>query len=239
MDLIDHTWPTPAENLAADEALLDAAESGERGETLRFWQSPVPFVVLGHSNRVATEVNLQRCIDLNIPVLRRCSGGGTVLQDPGSLSYALVLQINRHPDLESATSANRFIMLQQTRALSELLGREVRCQGTTDLVLGDRKISGNAQRRRRHFLLFHGTFLLNANLQLMELLLPSPSRMPDYRLQRRHLDFLGHIDCPPSALKNACSRLWDARPCLKTLPDARISALVAHKYSQSSWNQKF
>ena len=44
---LDLTLPSPAENLACDEALLDWCESGEGVETLRFWESPVPFIVVG------------------------------------------------------------------------------------------------------------------------------------------------------------------------------------------------
>ena len=58
MKVLDLTLPTPAENLACDEALLDAAESGAGGEALRFWESPVHFVVVGYANKVATEVNV-------------------------------------------------------------------------------------------------------------------------------------------------------------------------------------
>src|SRR5512139_3476750 len=99
MQLFDQTFPTPEHNLACDEALLDCAESGEGGETLRFWEPAAPFVVLGHSNRLATEVDAAACERLGIPLLRRCSGGGTVLQAPGCLNYALILRCDGAPDL--------------------------------------------------------------------------------------------------------------------------------------------
>ena len=239
MDYLDHTWPTPAENLAADEALLDAAEAGDRGESLRFWQSPTHFVVLGHSNRVDTEVNTDACAALRIPILRRCSGGGAVLQGPGSLSYALILRINAHPDLDNVSRANHFIMSRHARILADLLGRETRVQGTTDLVIDDRKVSGNAQRRRRTFLLFHGTLLLTPEPELMEQLLPAPSRMPDYRARRRHSDFVGHIPAHPDQLKQAWRNAWGASPLHHAVPAPLISNLVSGKYALPAWNRKF
>ena len=57
-----------------DEALLESAEAGESGEVLRFWESPVHFVVVGYANKVASEVNLPACEARGIPILRRCSG---------------------------------------------------------------------------------------------------------------------------------------------------------------------
>ena len=109
LELLDLTLPTPAENLACDEALLDAAEVGERGEALRFWESPEHFVVVGYANKVATEVNVAACEARGIPILRRCSGGGTVVQGPGCLNYALVLRITDNGPTQSISSANQSI----------------------------------------------------------------------------------------------------------------------------------
>src|ERR1039458_3609667 len=92
---LDLTIPSPAENLACDEALLDWCESGTGAECLRFWESPEPFVVVGYANKVETEVNVAACEARKIPILRRCSGGGTVAQGPGCLNYALILPITK------------------------------------------------------------------------------------------------------------------------------------------------
>jgi lipoate---protein ligase len=239
MDFLDQTCSTPAENLAADEALLDAAEAGERGESLRIWRAPAPFVVLGHSNRLESEVHPDACAALNIPILRRCSGGGTVLQGPGSLSYALILNIHAHPELDQITRANHFIMSRHARLLTEVLGKETRLEGFTDLVLEGRKISGNAQRRRRAFLLFHGTILLDPDLELMERLLRMPSRKPAYRGNRSHSDFLGRTPVNPGALTEAWRRAWGAASSRQQIPHARVSQLVRDKYGLASWNRKF
>ena len=54
---LDMTLPTPAENLALDEALLETAEAeGDAAEYLRLWESPVPCVVIGRASRLAGEV---------------------------------------------------------------------------------------------------------------------------------------------------------------------------------------
>src|SRR5436190_1549788 len=97
MNLLDLTLPTPAENLACDEALLDAFEAAGGDGVLRFWEPAEPFVVVGYSNQVAQEVDVAACDAAGIPVLRRCSGGGTVVQGPGCLNYALVLNIEQTP----------------------------------------------------------------------------------------------------------------------------------------------
>ena len=117
MKYLDFTLPTPAENLACDEALLDWREAEGGGEILRFWGSPEPFVVVGYANKVATEVNVQACAEKKIPILRRCSGGGTVLQGPGVLNYSLILKIVEGGPTAGINSANRFIMERNRAAL--------------------------------------------------------------------------------------------------------------------------
>ena len=103
MRLLDLSFASPEDNLALDEALLHQLQtvetSGERPvETLRFWESAVPFVVLGRSLRAAEEVDLDAAARAGVPVLRRVSGGGTVVIGPGSLNFTIVLSLNRHPE---------------------------------------------------------------------------------------------------------------------------------------------
>ncbi|MCX6894537.1 MAG: lipoate--protein ligase family protein [Verrucomicrobia bacterium] len=211
MKYLDLTLPSPAENIACDEQLLDDAERGDGGEVLRVWESPQPFVVVGYGNTIATEVDVAACAARGIPVLRRCSGGGTVVQGQGCLSYALILNIAANPELRNVTAANRFIMERNRRTIAECGVRSaesIAVQGHTDLTLDGLKFSGNAQRRRRQFILFHGTFLLNFDLALISELLPLPSRQPCYREARPHEKFLTNLDLPAVAVKAALRRAW-------------------------------
>ncbi|MGH7953728.1 MAG: lipoate--protein ligase family protein, partial [Limisphaerales bacterium] len=183
MKLLDLAFSTPAENLACDEALLDWSENENGEEILRFWESPEIFVVVGYANKIASEVHVTNCAANKIPVFRRCSGGGTVLQGAGCLNYALILQIAGNAPLANISSANRFIMEQNRMAIQSATGNRqpaISIRGHTDLVLGDKKFSGNSQRRRKKLLLFHGTFLLNFNLALVGEFLRMPSLQPGY-----------------------------------------------------------
>src|SRR5258708_1582967 len=123
MQLLDLTLPTPAENLAGDEALLDWREAEPGPDILRFWTPDRYFVVVGYANKVAREVDLEACRARQVPILRRCTGGGAVLQGPGCLNYALILNIEQWPGLRSIAQTNCFIMQRQAQALSSLPGR--------------------------------------------------------------------------------------------------------------------
>ena len=239
MKYLDLTLPTPAENLACDEALLDWCEAGHCAEgTLRFWEPGDYFVVVGYANKVSTEVNLSACEAQQIPVLRRCSGGGTVLQGPGCLNYALLLEIAGLHQLQSISSANNFILNRHHNALERLLAHSVEVQGHTDLTIWGLKFSGNSQRRRRRFLLFHGTFLLRFDLDQIAALLRMPSHQPDYRSGRGHKDFVMNLSVPPRIVKAALRESWQATSQFSDDLRCEISKLVEQKYSKPEWNLK-
>src|SRR5436190_1010338 len=109
MRLLDLTLPTAAENLALDEALLLAAEEGGAGEVLRLWELPSPAVVVGSGGSVAIDVNAAACEADRVPVLRRASGGGTVLLGPGCLCFSLVLSYTHAAGLDQIRASNQYV----------------------------------------------------------------------------------------------------------------------------------
>lgn len=238
---------SPAEKLAADEALLDHAEAGHNTELLYFWEPSEPFVVVGYANKLATEVNLAACAEKNIPVLRRCSGGGAVVQLPGGLNYTLILRITEDGPTRNISAANQFIMEKNRQAIQSLVGSggSVSVRGHTDLALSAapdapaRKFSGNSQRRRRQFLLFHGTLLLDCDLALISEFLPMPSLQPDYRARRPHADFVTNLNLPVADVQAAFIREWRARDSGLRAPRAEIEKLAREKYTSHAWNRKF
>jgi len=239
MRYLDLTFPTPQENLACDEALIDLCEESHHHEVLRFWEPREPFVVLGYSSKMDLEVNLSSCEANRIPVLRRVSGGGTVLQGPGCLNYSLILTVQESGPLTGIASTYAFVMEGHRRALGQIIGSEVRIQGLSDLALGGCKFSGNAQYRRRRFVLLHGTFLLQLDLGLMGRLLPLPRRQPLYRQNRAHRDFLINLGISSVAIKEALRRCWNVTEMCADVPHERIAALVSHRYARAEWNCKF
>lgn len=236
MQTLDLTLPSPEENLALDEALLLEAEDGTGGEILRFWMSPSLFVVVGLGAKVKQEVHLEMCEARRIPVLRRCSGGGTVLQGPGCLNYALILRIPGEGQLQTISGTNRWIMQRNATALTNVLGRTVSVAGHTDLVIDGIKVSGNAQRRLRSHLLFHGTYLLDFDLPLIAELLPAPARPPEYRRGRSHGEFLKNLNAPADDLKRSLVQKWGAHDGPAMVPHSRMSELIEQRYARLEWN---
>ena len=239
MKLCDLTLGTPEENLACDEVLLDLCEAGGADEMLRLWALPQYFVVLGYANKAATEANLPFCQQFGIPVLRRCSGGGTVLQGPGVLNYSLILRMDDSGPCHTIPATNKFILERHRDALAALVGAPVEWRGQTDLAIGGLKFGGNAQRRKRRFLLFHGSFLLHLDISLVEKTLPLPARQPDYRFNRSHADFLINLNVPVHSLKAALAKTWQTTGVLEDIPFDPITQLARAKYSRDEWNLRF
>ena len=236
MQYLELTLPSIAENLALDEALLDEAQTSDaRIETLRIWQAHSPFVVLGRSSRVADEVQQHSTTELSVPVFRRVSGGATVVAGPGCMFYALVLSLEQRPQLRMLDVAHRFVMGRLQSALQSLVP-QLEFNGTCDLVVARRKVSGNSVRLVRDWMLYHGTLLLDMDLALADRLLKHPPREPEYRGGRSHADFLANIQLPYSTVAAALRSHWQADLQYDPLPLGRIESLARDKYSKESWN---
>jgi lipoate-protein ligase A len=232
----------PAEQLAADEVILDLCEAGQGNEMMLFWEPRETFVVVGYANKVATEVNVAACEKASAPVFRRCSGGGTIVQMPGGLNYSLILRIEENGPTRNISSANQFIMERNRAAIESAIRNPqsaISVRGHTDLCVGNLKFAGNSQRRRKHFLLFHGTLLLNCDLSRIGELLLMPSLQPDYRAQRAHKEFVTNLNLPAAKVKVALIEAWNANEPSPAPPFAEIKKLAREKYSTREWNFKF
>jgi lipoate---protein ligase len=231
--LLDLTLPSPAENLALDEALLDELDEGGGDPVLRFWESDRHFVVLGPRCRLIDDVHVTVCEQDGVRVLRRASGGGTVLQGPGCLSYAFVLPLTWHSHLANIRTTNQFILERIALALHRWEPDTV-FRGISDLAIGDRKLSGNAQRRKRNALLFHGTILYSMQADLISRYLKQPSRQPDYRAGRPHGAFLRTLNAPPQDIKEAIAETWGVGSPLDDWPEARMADSIRNVFQRTA-----
>lgn len=215
LELLDVSLDCPKQNLALDDLLLAEVDSGLRAPVLRLWESPRQVVVLGRSSNSAIDVDLDACRAASVPVLRRNSGGGTVILGPGCLVFSVVLRADRNHT--SITAGIEFVLGKMARSL-ELAGCIATHAGTSDLIHEDRKFSGNSQRWKRNAFLHHGTLLYDADLASMSRLLRSPERQPDYRRDRSHADFVQNLNVDAQRLRNAIAEEWQASS-VAVMPD--------------------
>jgi lipoate---protein ligase len=242
MQRLELTLPTPAENVALDEALLEWAESSDEDrEVLRLWESPRPMVVAGRSSRVSAEIDLTRCDELGIPIVRRSSGGAAIVAGPGCLMYAVVLSYKLRPALRDISRAHTFVMDQLQYELNAI-GIHVVRAGTSDLVIangGLRKFSGNSLRVKRSHCLYHGTLLYDFDLPLISSCLKTPPRQPEYREARQHDDFVMNLPLSRTQLIDAVSAAFPTDGELADVPLTLVEELVATRFGTDSWNYEF
>ena len=173
MRLITHTPRTPEETIALDELLLKKAEEGEIGETLRFWEAEEYFIVVGRAGKTAEDCEISRCHNDGIKVIRRISGGGTVLQGPGCLNYSLILSYKENKEYGDINSSYCAILGGLAEELQKA-GHNVKFMPISDLAIEGKKISGNAQARKRSFFLHHGTFMYDLDMEKVSSYLAHP-----------------------------------------------------------------
>jgi lipoate-protein ligase A len=236
MKLLDLTLLAPAENLALDEALLEAAETGElNDDVLRLWEFPAPAIVVGRSSRVAEEIHQEAARAAGIPVLRRASGGAAIVAGPGCLMYSVVLKYEGREHLRLLDEVHRHVLSKVLSALAPLMpGAEH--VGTSDLAVAGRKCSGNSVRCKRDHLLYHGTLLYNFDLTLIGRLLKMPPRQPDYRANRTHKSFVTNLALPSATLRQSLAVAFNAQQPLSSWPKDRTRDLATSRYSQDPWN---
>jgi lipoate---protein ligase len=189
---------TTAAHLELDDHVFHSVELGTATGAYRIWESARPVVVLGRNGRVGDHIYQDACREDDVEILRRSSGGGSVVLGPGCLNYAVVLALVSRPDLLDVTASFRTILAQIAAHLN-VDGLAV--AGDTDLALAGRKVSGNAQRRGRRALLHHGTILYAFDPAVVVRYLKEPRRQPAYRMARPHDAFLANLPLDRSELR--------------------------------------
>ncbi|CAN8265985.1 unnamed protein product [Cochlearia groenlandica] len=147
----------------------------------------VPTIVMGMSGKPCQLLELRPVIEDRIPVIKRFTGGGTVIVDKSTLFVSLICNKD---DVPSVQPYPRSVMEWSGSLYGEVFkgvnGFHLR---ENDYVFGDRKFGGNAQSIIRNRWIHHTSFLWDYNVSNMAYL-KLPSRVPQYRLERDHTDFV-------------------------------------------------
>jgi lipoate-protein ligase A len=140
---------------------------------------------MGISGQPDTLLNTELVKRDNIPVIRRFSGGGTVIVDEETLFVTFifskgVLDVAPFPESIMRWSADLYASAWR---IPGFFLRE------NDYVIGDKKCGGNAQYIKKDRWLHHTSFLWNYKAENMEYL-QLPAKRPKYRQDRGHQEFL-------------------------------------------------
>lgn len=172
------------EQLRLEEALLRA---DERNWCLINWGSP-PTIVLGISGKVPELVDMELLAREPIPLVRRFSGGGTVVVDNTTCFITFIC---------NSAHTGAACCPQQVHSWSAAIYREALPQLSirlveNDYVIAENKCGGNAQYLCKERWLHHTSFLWDFDPLMMRYLL-QPKKMPAYRQDRPHGAFLSKL----------------------------------------------
>lgn len=240
--VIDRTLPGVFANLAMDEALLIEADRLEGPPVLRTWELPERAVVMGASCRMAEAVRVDACREDGVTISRRSSGGGSVLIGRGALNLTVILPIDSAPGRMAVDEVQRWVL---GRVADRLRGRgaPVEVLGSGDLALGGRKCSGSAQRRIRKRFLVHASILYDLPAEAIARYLGvPPKRQPEYRAGRSHADFVTDLPLDREAILGAIRDAWTTPGTAvepPEIPEGLVAELVASKYADPSWIERF
>ncbi len=175
--ILDHGPLSGEENMAIDAEMLERAVAGEA--SLRTYQWSQPTISLGHF-QVSTTVEIPERFKA-LATVKRLSGGGAILHDQ-ELTYSLAL-----PKFHRLTATPSRIYNEVHQCIIHILnehGIEAHMRGDSefddksflcflrederDIVIGNHKIVGSAQRRRQGAVLQHGSLLLRQSLHTPE-----------------------------------------------------------------------
>lgn len=146
----------PWYNLAFEEYIFRTVRETD---VFLLWQNS-PCVVAGSAQNLCREVRPTLLRKLGVPMLRRISGGGTVYHDLGNVNYSIITAQTGPTDYVKS-------LAPVVEALNRI-GVPARMRGVCDLAIGERKISGSAQRSADGRLLHHGTLLFETDLDMLE-----------------------------------------------------------------------
>lgn len=146
----------PAMQMALDEVLTYRVGRGERPPTVRFWEWTAPAVVIGRFQSLRNEVDLEEANRHGITVVRRITGGGAMLTEPGRV---ITYSIYAPPELVAGMSFQESYAFLDAWVVEALraLGIDAWYQPINDITSANGKIGGAAQARRHGAVLHHTT----------------------------------------------------------------------------------
>ena len=240
--LIPFEYEKPTWNTAWDESILEHVQKGLSPPTVRFYGWNPSAVIIGYFQCLEDEVDLVRAKERGVDVVRRITGGGACFIEH-DLTYSVIAP-------ESCFSRDILKSYEEicgclVKALRNL-GMEAVFRPINDVWVGQKKISGSAQTRKKGAILHHGTLLWKVD----------PERMFSFlKVDKAKLS-----DKFVRSVKKSVTSIWDEKPDIKkeevleemkraflegkqfesgTFSESekkRAEELVKLKYEQHAWN---
>ena len=174
--LLDTGVLDAAHNMALEKVLLTSCIKGTVPNTLHLLEF-LPCVLLGFSQSVYDEVNIDYCRENNIAINRRISGGGCIYMDSGTLGWEIVAK-KTTPGIPGSLEGMYHKLCGAVIQTLSLFGITALYRPLNDIEIGGKKISGTGGTELKDSFIFHGTILVDFLADTMVKALKVPMKKP-------------------------------------------------------------
>lgn len=227
----------PYYNLAFEEYVL---KNYTDDDYLILWQNENTIVMGLHQNPYE-EINMAKAEELQVNIVRRSTGGGTVYHDMGNLNYSYITDWDQGQDVDFGK------LLQPVIEAFGEYGLKVELKGRNDLLIEGKKISGNAQTLVKNRLLQHGTLLVNSDLEFLSGVLnvsPDKFQSKSVKSVRSRVANIQDFVSEPldiEGVKELLKKYWSKNGEFSQIQLdfealSQITALADEKYRTKAWN---
>jgi lipoate-protein ligase A len=156
-------------------------------EDFLVWIPERTVIVLGQSNEAESAVWTEMAEADGIPVIKRPSGGQTVILTPNTVVISVRLISERLENPRVYFKRVNDIILSALHGMGvENLGQK----GISDITIGEKKILGSSIYRKKNLVFYHAVLNVAESPEFIGRYLKHPSREPDYRAGRKHEEFV-------------------------------------------------
>jgi len=169
---------------------LIAATCLDNQPRFRVYRPFETIVVIGKGSDPVVELNVQVCVDDEVPIHHRAGGGCAVVLEPGNIVVSAVMPSKGIVNLTQYFHDYSDWLI---RGLSRIGITNVYREGLSDLVIDNRKVAGACIWNSKDVVYYSASLLVEPQIELMEKYLKHPPREPEYRRGRSHRDFVGKL----------------------------------------------
>ena len=172
---VDLGLVAPAFGPAAFEAVMDSIRCDLADDTILFWRPDSPAVYVGFHQFVEEDIDVEKCRQRGVPIVRRILGGGSGYCDANQILYNVIF---REGSLQTARGPRGVYLLVLGGVVEALrtMGLKDACIEETrfGVLAGGRKISGSGQLSSGGVINSGGSFLADFDYDAMKEVLKDP-----------------------------------------------------------------
>lgn len=246
---MDLEFDNPFANLAVEEAIPTLVGKGQAPNTVRFWRNS-NAVVIGRFQSAALEVNLEACKRFGTAVVRRFTGGGAVYHDHGNLNYAISLQKDYRLVSSDLGETFRTLSIAVVEGF-KTLDIAAEYEPPNSFRVNEKKIGGTAGAVKSGFVFYHGSILVNSNLEILSQVLNPEDQPLEKTYVRSHRSAVSNLSAEfrrklsIEEVKEALQKGFSTRFRIKLVRGNLMQEekelgerMFQEKYSTNVWNFK-